>query len=71
MPEVVRSEMVANVIQLLVSPGDIVAAGEPVVVLESMKMEIPVLCEHGGEVLEVGVSEGDVVQEGDVLVQLG
>ncbi|MDH4159192.1 MAG: biotin/lipoyl-binding carrier protein [Actinomycetota bacterium] len=71
MPEVVRAEMVANVIQLLVSPGDTVAPGDPVVVLESMKMEIPVLCEHGGEVLEVGVSEGDVVQEGDLLVQLG
>jgi acetyl-CoA carboxylase biotin carboxyl carrier protein len=69
-PEIVRAEMVANVIQLLVGVGDTVAAGEAVVILESMKMEIPVLCEQGGTVGEVGVSEGDVVQEGDVLVEL-
>jgi acetyl-CoA carboxylase biotin carboxyl carrier protein len=68
--EVVRAEMVANVLQILVGPGDEVAAGEAVVVMESMKMEIPVLAEHGGRVESVGVSVGDVVQEGDVLVEL-
>jgi len=40
-------------------------------VLESMKMEIPVLAENGGVVVEIRVTEGDVVQEGDVLVVLG
>lgn len=70
MAEQVHAEMVANVIEVLVAPGDDVAAGAPVVLLESMKMEIPVLCEHGGRVAAVGVSEGDVVQEGDVLVEL-
>jgi len=68
--EQVRAEMVANVIEVLVVPGDDVVAGQPVVLLESMKMEIPVLCEHGGRVAEIGVAEGDVVQEGDVLVEL-
>jgi acetyl-CoA carboxylase biotin carboxyl carrier protein len=68
--EVVRAEMVANVLQVLVGPGDEVAPGEAVVVMESMKMEIPVLAEHGGRVESVGVSVGDVVQEGDVLVEL-
>ena len=70
MAEQVRAEMVANVIQVLVTLGDEVQAGQPVVVLESMKMEIPVLAEHGGRVSGVGVTEGDVVQEGDVLVDL-
>lgn len=70
MAEVVRAEMVANVLQVLVGPGDEVAPGEAVVVMESMKMEIPVLAEHGGRVESVGVSVGDVVQEGDVLVEL-
>jgi acetyl-CoA carboxylase biotin carboxyl carrier protein len=68
--EVVRAEMVANVLQVLVGPGDEVAPGGAVVVMESMKMEIPVLAEHGGRVESVGVSVGDVVQEGDVLVEL-
>jgi acetyl-CoA carboxylase biotin carboxyl carrier protein len=64
------AEMVANVIKVVVSPGDRLAAGDPVVLLESMKMEIPVLTETGGTVTAVKVGEGDVVQEGDVLVTL-
>ena len=68
--EQIRAEMVANVLSLLVGMGDAVSAGQPVVILESMKMEIPVLAEHGGAVVAVSVSEGDVVQEGDVIVEL-
>ena len=70
MAEQVRAEMVANVLKILVAEGDQVAAGEAVVILESMKMEIPVLAEFGGVVAVVGVAEGDVVQEGDVIVDL-
>jgi biotin carboxyl carrier protein len=62
--------MVANVLSVHVAPGDAVAAGDTVVLLESMKMEIPVLVERPGTVLEVHVDPGDVVQEGDVLVVL-
>jgi acetyl-CoA carboxylase biotin carboxyl carrier protein len=68
--EQVRAEMVANVLKVLVTPGDTVDAGEAVVILESMKMEIPVLAEFGGTVAVLGVAEGDVVQEGDVIVDL-
>jgi acetyl-CoA carboxylase biotin carboxyl carrier protein len=68
--EQLRAEMVANVLKVLVASGDQVAPGDAVVILESMKMEIPVLAEFGGTVAVVGVSEGDVVQEGDVLVDL-
>ncbi len=71
MAEQIRAEMVANVLSLLVSVGDEVGAGQPVVIMESMKMEIPVLAEHGGTVSTVFVAEGDVVQEGDVMVELG
>ena len=66
----VQAEMVANVIAVYVGPGDAVAAGDTVVLLESMKMEIPVLSEHGGTVSSVNVAPGDVVQEGDPLVTL-
>ena len=66
----VVAEMVANVMKVAVAPGDEVAAGDAVVLLESMKMEIPVLTEHAGRVSAVKVSPGDVVQEGDVLISL-
>ncbi len=66
----VVAEMVANVMKVVVSPGDRLAAGDAVVLLESMKMEIPVLTETGGTVASVKVSAGDVVQEGDILVTL-
>ncbi len=70
MPDVLRAEMVGNVLDVLVSPGREVLAGEPVVLLESMKMEIPVSSEVGGVVSDVPVAVGDVVQEGDVLAVL-
>ena len=71
MPQEVRAEMVANVWKVVVAPGDAVADGDTLVILESMKMEIPVLAEMAGTVAEVLVGEGDVVQEGDVLVVVG
>ena len=64
------AEMVANVLTLAVAPGDRVVAGDTVVLLESMKMEIPVLVEAAGAVRAVKVAPGDVVQEGDVLVEV-
>lgn len=70
MAEQVRAEMVANVFQVTVAAGAAVDAGATLLVLESMKMEIPVLAEHAGTVTEVKVSAGDVVQEGDLLVVL-
>ena len=68
MTEQICAEMVANVFSVAVTEGDQVDAGATLLVLESMKMEIPVLCETGGMVTEVKVRPGDVVQEGDVLV---
>jgi acetyl-CoA carboxylase biotin carboxyl carrier protein len=70
-PQEVRAEMVANVWKVVVAAGDSVAFGDTLVILESMKMEIPVLAEAAGTVAEVLVGEGDVVQEGDVLVVVG
>jgi biotin carboxyl carrier protein len=62
--------MVASVLAVPVAPGDHVDAGDTVCLLESMKMEIPVLAEQPGTVAEVKVVPGDVVSEGDVLVVL-
>ena len=70
MAEEIRAEMVANVLIVQVEEGQTVEAGQPVVILESMKMEIPVLAEAGGVVARISVGAGDVVQEGDVMVEL-
>jgi acetyl-CoA carboxylase biotin carboxyl carrier protein len=69
--EEVRAEMVANVWKVVVAQGDSVADGDTLVILESMKMEIPVLAESAGTVQELRVNEGDVVQEGDVIAVIG
>ena len=66
----ILAEMVANVIVVEVAVGDDVAPGDPVCLMESMKMEIPVLAEVGGLVTAIKVAPGDVVQEGDILVEL-
>ena len=63
----VRAEMVANVWKVVVAEGDEVSDGDTLVILESMKMEIPVLAEGDGTVTTLAVGEGDVVQEGDVI----
>lgn len=59
--------MVANVWKVVVAVGDQVGPDDTLVILESMKMEIPVLAETAGTVAELRVGEGDVVQEGDVI----
>jgi acetyl-CoA carboxylase biotin carboxyl carrier protein len=66
----VEAEMVANVWKVLVQPGQSVAVGETLVILESMKMEIPVEAPVGGTVSAVHVEEGGVVQEGDVIATI-
>jgi biotin carboxyl carrier protein len=67
MADEIRAEMVANVWKVVAAAGDAVAEGDTLVILESMKMEIPVLAESDGTVSELAVNEGDVVQEGDLI----
>jgi acetyl-CoA carboxylase biotin carboxyl carrier protein len=62
--------MAGNVWKILVHEGNKVEEGQDVVILESMKMEIPIASEFNGTVKEVKVSEGDFVNEGDVLLVL-
>lgn len=63
----VRAEMVANVWKVVVKEGEAVEDGDTLVILESMKMEIPVLAEDAGVVAQLKVAEGDVIQEGDLI----
>jgi len=62
----VRAEMVANVWKIVVTEGQQVDDGDTLVILESMKMEIPVIAESAGTV-SIKIAEGDVVQEGDLI----
>ena len=65
--EEIHAEMVSSVWKVLVQPGAHVAAGDALVILESMKMEIPVLTELAGTVREMHVVVGEVLQEGDLI----
>ncbi|MQA10339.1 MAG: biotin/lipoyl-binding carrier protein [Pseudonocardiaceae bacterium] len=67
MAEEIRAEMVANVFQVIAREGQQLGDGQTVVILESMKMEIPVLTESAGTLTRMAVNVGDVVQEGDLI----
>lgn len=67
MAEQVHAEMVANVWKVLVAEGDTVSDGDTLVILESMKMEIPIVAPQAGTIREFLVKEGDVVQEGQTV----
>jgi acetyl-CoA carboxylase biotin carboxyl carrier protein len=66
----IRAEMAATVWKVVVREGDSVGPDDVLVILESMKMEIPVVAETAGTVTSLPVAEGALVQEGDVLAVL-
>lgn len=70
MAEEVKSPMAGTIFELLVEAGDNVDEGDELVILESMKMEIPVEAPVAGSVAQVHIAQGDQVQEGDPLVTL-
>ncbi len=70
MAEDVLAEMVANVWKILVAKGDVVAKGDAICILESMKMEIPVEASASGTIVAIAVVEGGVVQEGDIIATI-
>ena len=67
----VRAELTANVWKVNVEVGQTVAEGDELLILESMKMEIPVEATASGTITEVRVKPNDVVQDGDILVVIG
>jgi urea carboxylase len=70
MPEEIKAHITGVVFQVTTRPGDRVQAGDPVIVLESMKMEIPVEAPRAGAVREIRVQEGQTVQEGETVAIL-
>lgn len=63
----IKSEITGTVWKLVASPGDRVEEGDTLIVIESMKMEIPVITEDGGTIKEILVKEKDPVAEGQVV----
>ncbi len=66
----VVAEMVANVVAVRVVPGGRVAEGDTLLVVESMKMEIPVVAEAAGTVASILIAEGEAITEGQSVVVL-
>ncbi|MDA1475135.1 acetyl-CoA carboxylase biotin carboxyl carrier protein subunit [Bacillus changyiensis] len=62
--------MAGNIWKILVGKGDQIEKGQEVAILESMKMEIPIIAETSGTVIEVKKKEGEFADEGDVLLEL-
>lgn len=62
--------MAGNLWKLLVKQGDEVQKGQEVAILESMKMEIPIVAEERGVISKVYKAEGEFVDEGEVLLEL-
>ena len=67
----IKAEMNALVIELVLKPGDAVKEGDTILLLQSMKMEIPVYATTSGTLLELKVVEEQAVQEGDDLAVIG
>jgi len=66
----VRAELAGNLWKIVVTEGQRVAADETLLILESMKMEIPVNAPTGGRVTKIHAREGETVQEGQLLVEV-
>ncbi|MYL32954.1 acetyl-CoA carboxylase biotin carboxyl carrier protein subunit [Pontibacillus yanchengensis] len=66
----VKANMAGSVWKIVVAEGEAVSSGQDLLILESMKMEIPVPTDDDGTVKELKVSEGDFVNEGDVVAIL-
>jgi len=64
------SEVTGSVWKILANVGDVIPAEEPVMIIESMKMEIPVESEKPGKIIEILVSEGEQVSEGQVVAKI-
>ncbi len=70
MAEEVRAHITGVVFQIVALPGARVGLGDPILILESMKMEIPVEAPRAGTIQAIRVAEGQTVQEGDVVALL-
>ncbi|MBT2663977.1 MULTISPECIES: acetyl-CoA carboxylase biotin carboxyl carrier protein subunit [Bacillales] len=62
-----KASMAGSVWKIVANEGQSVTDGQDIIILESMKMEIPIAAEEAGTIKELKVNEGDFVNEGDIL----
>ena len=67
----VKAQMAGTVFEVSVKEGDSVTKGQTLIILESMKMEIPIAAEEAGQVKRVIAAEGDFINVDDDLVEIG
>ena len=67
--DALESPMAGKVIEVKVKPGDAVADGDELIIIESMKMEIPIMADGDGTVSEVLVEPGKEVMAGDIMIK--
>ncbi len=67
----VEAQVIGKIFKVIAKVGDTVEAGDDIVIMESMKMEIPVVAPEAGTVSAINVKEGDAVEVGDVIATLG
>jgi biotin carboxyl carrier protein len=66
----VEAQVIGKIFKVVAKVGDTVSAGDEIVILDSMKMEIPVVAPQDGTVASINVKEGDAVEVGDVIATL-
>lgn len=66
----IRSEMAGTIVEIKVKAGDKVSAGQEVAIVESMKMEVPLVSQHAGVVGKVLKAAGDFLNDGEVIIEL-
>lgn len=66
----IRSEMAGTIVELKVKVGDKVTTGQEVAIVESMKMEVPLVSAAGGTVTKVLKASGDFLNDGEIVIEL-
>lgn len=66
----IKADIAGSIWKIVKAVGNRVAEGDQIMIMESMKMEIPVIASEKGTIKEISVAEGDTVQEGTVLAIL-
>jgi acetyl-CoA carboxylase biotin carboxyl carrier protein len=66
----VKTEITGNIWKIVAQVGDQLSENDPIIIMESMKMEIPIMASEDGRLSEILVSEGDIVTEGSVVARI-
>lgn len=66
----IKTEITGNIWKIVAQVGDRLSESDPIIIMESMKMEIPIMASEDGRLSEILVAEGDIVTEGSVVARI-